>query len=341
MRPVNVLFSSVGRRVELIRAFRQAYGELGLCGNVIGLDNNPLAAALAHVDRPYVMPRVSSPDFLPTLARICRLEQVDLIFPLIDLEIPVLAQNQKVLAATGARVVVVDPAAAAIARDKWETYQFLRRQQITAPLSWLPGQQPPPSVRYPLFIKPRQSHSGLNAFPLDNARELEFFASYVPDPLIQEYLPGEEITSDVMCDWDGQVLAIVCRQRLRVRAGEVEQGVTIHSPAIIEACVQIARHLPAVGPLTVQCMMKDGVPHFTEINARLGGGIPLSFAAGAPLPRWLLSRAAGLPVDPPPLGQYQVGLYVSRFDDACFFTQQEGPTSSSPRAGSGYVAAAC
>jgi len=31
------------------------------------------------------------------------------------------------------------------------------------------------------------------------------------------------------------------------------------------ACAAIAEALRAIGPIRVQCMMKDGVPHFTEI----------------------------------------------------------------------------
>ena len=70
-------------------------------------------------------------------------------------------------------------------------------------------------------------------------------------------------------------------------------------------------------------MLKDGSPHFTEINARFGGGLPLGIAAGADSPRWLLARLAGLSVDIPPLGTYAQGLYMTRYDDSFFLTQDE------------------
>ncbi len=323
MTTVNVLFSSVGRRVELIRAFRRAYEQLPIGGNIIGMDIDPVAAAFDYTDRHYVVPRVTSPDFIPAVTQICRQEQVDLLFPLIDLEVPVLSQNQEAIAATGARAVVLSPQIAAITVDKWRAVQFFRKHGVPAPQSWLAGQLSPEEATYPLFIKPRQGHSRLNCFKIDNCRQLEFFSEYVPDGVVQEYLPGAEITTDVMCDLEGRMLAIVSRQRIQVRAGEVAEGVTVHDPAIIEACRTIASGLSAIGPLVVQCIMKEGVAHFTEVNARLGGGIPLSFAAGADLPRWLLSGAAGLPVQPPPLGQYQVGLYMSRFDESCFFREED------------------
>src|SRR5207249_1264001 len=101
----------------------------------------------------------------------------------------------------------------------------------------------------------------------------------------------------------------VSRRRLEVRWGEVAKGVTLWDEGIAAACTRIAQALPAVGPITVQCMMKDGVPHFIEINARLGGGFPLGIAAGADSPRWLLARCAGLELEIPPPGSYQSGLY--------------------------------
>jgi carbamoyl-phosphate synthase large subunit len=211
--------------------------------------------------------------------------------------------------------------------DKWRTVRFLRSIGVPTPQSWLPEQLDPARAPYPLFIKPRAGSAAQHTYKITNAQELAFFSRYVPDPIIQEFLPGPEITNDVICDLQGEVLAVVSRQRIEVRWGEVAKGVTVYDPAITDACVKIARALPAIGPITVQCMLKDGAPsedsapYFTEINARFGGGVPLGIAAGVASPRWLLARAAGLPVAIPPLGTYQHGLYLTRFDDAFFLTE--------------------
>jgi carbamoyl-phosphate synthase large subunit len=81
--------------------------------------------------------------------------------------------------------------------------------------------------------------------------------------------------------------------------------------------------LPAVGPITVQCMLKDERPYFTEINARLGGGVPLAIAAGVDVPALLLARAAGLPVQVPAPGAYTLGLHLVRFDDSFILTEAQ------------------
>ena len=123
--------------------------------------------------------------------------------------------------------------------------------------------------------------------------------------------------------WMGTLLGVVSRRRIEVRSGEVAKAVTVRHQAIIDGCARIASELPAVGPITVQCMMRGNVPCFTEINARFGGGVPLAIAAGLDLPLLLLSRCAGIPVSAPPLGTYQTDLHIIRFDESYFLTEQQ------------------
>jgi len=320
---LNILFTSVGRRVELLRAFRQAYADLGLSGNIVAVDIDPLAPALQEADRPYIVPRLSDPAYIPTLQQICRREQVHLIFPLIDPDILVLARHRQQLEAAGAFVVVISEEAATITADKWLTYQFFCQQGVPSPRSWLPEQIKDADIEYPVFIKPRFGSAGKQAFKVHNQREMAFFLDYVSDPIVQEYLPGPEITNDVICDFKGNILAVVSRQRIEVRWGEVAKGKTIYDSNVIQHCITIAKGVKAIGPITVQCILKNDQPYFTEVNARFGGGAPLGIRAGVKSPHWLLALAAGQDVEIPPLGTYQRGLYLTRYDDSFFLTEDE------------------
>jgi len=326
---INILFTSVGRRVELIRFFRRAYKDLDLEGRIVATDVDPLAPALHVVDRPYLVPRINESDYVPTLVKICRKENIDLIFPLVDPEIPILAHHRKTIETTNAKVVVVSNEAAETAGDKWLTYQFFRRQKIATPRSWLPDDLP--CSEFPLFIKPRFGSAAKHTFRVNNVDELKFFLRFVPEPIVQEYLPGPEITIDVVCDFDGDTLAIVQRQRIEVRWGEVAKGVTVYDERITDACLRIAAALPAKGPITAQCIMKDDIPCFTEINPRFGGGIPLGIKAGVNAPLLLLAKAASQSIDIPSLGSYKTGLYLTRFDDSFFLDEVDREKMESHR----------
>ena len=242
------------------------------------------------------------------------------MLPLIDPDIPVLARHRDNLRIVGARVAVLSPEAAAVTADKWHTMHFFRRLGLPTPRSWLPGQSKHLPGEYPIFIKPRDGSASERAFVARDEREYAFFIHYVRNAIAQEYLPGPELTTDVMCDLDGEILAAVSRQRIKVRSGEVEKGVTVCDPRVLDASAAIAKALGAIGPITVQCMMKNDTPYFTEVNARLGGGFPLGLAAGADSLRWLLAKTAGLPATIPPVGGYRTGVYMTRFDDSFFLT---------------------
>jgi carbamoyl-phosphate synthase large subunit len=311
-----MLFTSVGRRVELVRLFRAAYEGLGLSSNIVALDIDPLAPALGEADRPYLVPPLSDPSYIPTFLEICRRERPLRIFPLIDPDIPVLAAHRAEIEIAGASLAVVSARAAEVVSDKWKTGQFFKELGLSVPLTWLPEDINPSTMSYPLFIKPRAGSASQNSYTIQTEKDLSFFLTYIEDPIVQELLPGPEITTDVVCDVDSTLLAVVSRRRIEVRGGEVTKGVTIHNGAVLEGCKRIAEALPAVGPITVQCILKEGQPLFTEINARLGGGFPLSVAAGADTPRWLVARAAQIPMETLPIGSYESNVFMTRFDDS-------------------------
>ncbi len=321
---INILFTSVGRRVELIRAFRNAYEKLELEGNIIVTDISSLAPAIQEADKHYLVPRYSDDQYIPTLLKICKKEAIDLIFPLIDPDIPILAFHDELFKTINTKPVVVNSEASAKCDDKWKIYHFFKDLGINTPQSWLPvdldwNNLPP----FPLFIKPRHGSASSHTFPIRTKNELEFFTDYVPDPIIQEFLPGAEITNDVICSLDHKFLTMVSRQRIQVRGGEVVRGKTIINEDIISDCRLIAENLPTIGPITIQCIMNDGIPYFTEINARFGGGVPLGIAAGVNYPKILLANAANISIDVPSPRNYDEPLYLSRYDQSYYLTGDE------------------
>jgi carbamoyl-phosphate synthase large subunit len=310
---VNVLFTSVGRRVELVRAFRRAYEDLSLGGRIVAVDIDPLAPALREVDAFYMVPRCDDPAFIPAVAEVCKQEQISLLFPLIDPEIPVLARARDEL---GARAMVLPAEAAQTTADKVATAELFESIGVPTP------QRSPDT--FPVFIKPRFGSAGAHTHKAADREELEFWLARVPEPIVEEHLPGPEITTDVLCLDDGEVAAVCSRQRLEVRTGEVSKGVTVYDEAIAGHCVKIGEALGARGPITVQCLLdRSGEPRFTEVNARFAGGAPLGFAAGVDSPRWLLSHAAGLPLELPPLGSYELGLHMTRYDESFFIREED------------------
>lgn len=319
---MNVLFTSAGRRVALVRAFRRALDELELDGRLVGVDVDPLAAALQVTDESRTVPRFTSPDYVPAMLDICRDEDIDLLVPLNDHEMPVLVEHIDDFERLGVRPLVLGPDTYPFTEDKLATYRFFVDLGVPTPETWTPEEARRAGLEFPVFVKPRRGSSGKDAFLVRNQREFDFFSDYVDGPLVQVYVEGPEITSDILCDATGSVRSVVSRRRIEVRAGEVSKGTTVIDDEVIERCVQIAEGLKATCPITIQCMVRDGVALFTEINPRFGGGVPLALEAGAPLAKWLLALEAGIPISIPPLGSYRPGVFFTRFDEAFLLDEE-------------------
>jgi carbamoyl-phosphate synthase large subunit len=105
-----------------------------------------------------------------------------------------------------------------------------------------------------------------------------------------------------------------------VRAGEVAKAITVRSAELTELAEKLCAGLPGpYGALNVQVFVdsETGRLAVIELNARFGGGYPLSFAAGADFPLALVQEALGLPRTAA-LGGWQDGLVMLRYDAAVF-----------------------
>jgi carbamoyl-phosphate synthase large subunit len=326
---LQVLFTSAGRRVELLRAFKKAYGVLQMHGDITATDVNPLAPALRVADHAVLVPPIDHPDYEDTIVDLCRRREIDVVFPLIDPDVPALAALAARLAESGTHVATIPLASVDVIQDKWQTRCLFQKLSLQTPRTWLPNDAELDRSAFPLVVKPRNGSASTNVFVVRNAEELNFFKKYVPHAIVQEFLPGPEVTSDLICNAEGDVMSVVSRKRIEARSGEVMKGVTCIDAGIIDACCRIAKALRAKGPITVQGLYNGDVFHFTEVNARLGGGVPLAIAAGARVAEWLLASAAGIPVEVPPLGAYESGVFLTRFDDSFFLTTEPNGTLQS------------
>jgi len=282
-----------------------------------------VAPAFQEVDESRLVPRFADREYRSAIQKVCRELDIDVVYPLNDGEINRLVKFRCEMESAGTHVAVLDSAQVAICDDKWKTFHFFRQLGLPAPASWLPADLPAAREReFPLFIKPRRGSAGEGTFRINNETQLEFFCEYVDDPIVQEYLPGPEITTDVVCSLKGEVLATVSRRRISIRGGEAIKSVTVFDERVDQGCRKIAQNINACGPLTIQCMMKEGVPHFIEINARLGGGVPLAMAADVDVPALLLADLAG--VDSSHLNRNAtLGLYMTRCDESFFLMEQQ------------------
>ena len=308
----RILFTGVGRRVELIQAFRNAALVLNKELKIYGADMAGTAPALAYCDYTRQVVAIKDSSYIDNLLRICADDHIDLLIPTIDTDLLTLSENKDRFEAVGTQVMVSAPDKIRICRDKNNTSQFFVDCGLHAPMpvnDWKAYRS-----GYPAFIKPKDGSSSINAFKVENAEELEVYAGQVEDYIVQPFVSGHEYTIDIFCDWEGEPISIVPRERLQVRAGEVLKTRIELDPVMIEESRALCRAFKPCGPMTVQLIRDDsGMDWFIEINPRFGGGAPLSMKAGARSAETILKL-----LDGEDIGEQMVsdGNVYSRFDQS-------------------------
>lgn len=310
----NILILSAGRRVELVKCFQNARDRLNLRGKVVAADIVESAPALRFADESIIIPKIKSENYIDALISTCKEKEIALIVPTIDTELEILAKSkEKIEKNSQARVLVSDYASTAACCNKIETVRVLEKHGFGYPQVITESDLKNKTYNFPLFIKPQDGSSSINAFKIKTERELRFFLDYIDKPIVQECVSGSEYTVDCFCDFDGQVITVVPRIRLATRGGEVLKGKIDKNAAIVADVKRLLQTIGFIGQITVQCFLcDDGSIKYIEINPRFGGGAPMSIAVGADscekLYRLLLGEKLNYNED------YEDGVVFSRFD---------------------------
>jgi carbamoyl-phosphate synthase large subunit len=100
----------------------------------------------------------------------------------------------------------------------------------------------------------------------------------------------DEYTIDAYYDRDGALRCLVPRKRLEVRGGEISKGIALRGKTYDYLLPRLTSVTGARGCLTFQFFASKTEDRWvaSELNARFGGGIPLTYGAGANYPEWLL-----------------------------------------------------
>ncbi len=325
MTELTVLLSCAGRRVELGEIFaKSGY-------RVISADADHTAPTLYTTNKGLLLPSVSTaPDaYTQCLLSIVGDEAIDVVVPLIDPELPVLARMQDALRAIGCMANISSVPSVDAASDKAATASVFRQSGLKAPQTEViegvlerDAETVSGFQTWPAVLKPRHGSAGKGIIRVPSREvALNTLALQRPtDYVLQQEITGDEITMDMFGDGSGRVVSVVQRQRLKIRGGEVERGVTVKIPQLFEDAIALAAVFRPYGVINVQCFYDahTGERWYTEINARFGGGYPLAYAAGADFPRYLAGLVHRETLTSLVGSDYSEGLCMMRYDHAVY-----------------------
>jgi predicted ATP-grasp superfamily ATP-dependent carboligase len=164
--------------------------------------------------------------------------------------------------------------------------------------------------KFPVVVKPIHSAVWVRGVGARGTASFAFSRSDVEEridavqsemreaPLIQEYIQGEELGFEAICE-NGRVIASLAHRRIRSLSptgGAAVVKETIDAPPMIrKASEELLKALSWTGVAMLE-FKRDrttGVYYLLEINPRFWGSLPLAIRAGLPFPRLYMALAHG------------------------------------------------
>ena len=318
MRDVTVLITACGNvYMPGTAASIKNNGERNV--RLIGADMNHDDTILQMFDQYYQVPRGDDPSYADAILDICIKEKVDVVIPIMSVELETLAKNADRFAAAGVALSVSDLEPLRIANDKLALLKFMQENGIptarfcevncvadvdkaleevgipvvfkTTEGSGSRGMRiiDPCKSRFDILFheKPTSAYVTLQDFK-ETLQE-----GQMPQMLAMEYLPGHEYTVDMLCD-HGKVLYSLCRRGLNVQTSIILDGIVEDKPEITGLCNQVAEKLKLTGNIGFDVKERaDGTPVIMECNPRATAGVSEFAASGVNLLYLNIKRCLG------------------------------------------------
>lgn len=216
MEAKKVLVTGIGGNVGqgIIRNIKSSFPDI----IIIGVDIANFTPGNYLCDKTYQVPYSFDDNYIPTIQEIVAIEKVDLIIPSTDYEIYYLSLNHSKI---NAKVVASDASVAKLYLDKYETFLYHHKNNISFAKSWLPEDYDLSEKE--IIAKPREGRGsrGILINP-ENPKELP--KGYMIQPLVK----GKEITTAVYVTKENKLHGIFTMER------ELTNGTTSKSKVLFQ-----------------------------------------------------------------------------------------------------------
>ena len=247
--------------------------------NVIAADMSPLASGLYGGDTAILVPAASAENYFEVISQICVENHINYYFPGTDVELLKAADfSSRLYQICQTETAICPKEVIEIADDKYSTYKFLTDNGFDAPNTSFPNDIDLTNLQYPIIVKPRIGCRSIGVYKVNNVHEAKSAIDSVEEPIIQEYLDGDEFTCTVVAVKDN-ISDVLCLKR-DLRAGDTYRAFPEKNYAIESYVKALALKLGIYGSCNFQLRLDHGIPKLFEINSRFSGTTPFCAQLG-------------------------------------------------------------
>lgn len=304
----TIMISGIGTSTS--QNFVKALADSGI--KTIGLDFDPINAGRFIVDEFDTVPAAQDPAFIPVLEKLIDKYSPDLYVPIIDYEFPILGRNPLSIKTTLPSLETI-----LLCGDKGASIDAF----VSA------GVLSPPRIAandpiWPKMVRPQfEGRASLGAMKVNTLNEWTLAAGKLSCPITTVYKRGTEITVDVLCDTDSNVIAYASRERVDVKSGVAYKSRLYHDTMLDQQVQNICkrfrlRYLNCMQAIRIDTTNTLDDRSFDrqqywwfEVNPRFGGGSVATTMAGLNLPKLLIKMLDYRVIEPKEL-IYRDGVSV-------------------------------
>lgn len=315
---MNILILSVGTRNKIVQYFKEV---LDGSGNVVVTDMSDLAPAIYDADKYYIVPRMTSPDYLGTVLDICRKEQITGVLSLIDPELSLLAKYKEKFENVGTKVIGSSYELCEMCLDKFQMYNWLITHNYKCAKSYINKDLfykdfEAGKISFPVFVKPTRGSASIAVSKVYDRETIELLFKYNDGLMIQEFLNGQEIGADVYIDMiSGEVVSIFTKKKIKMRSGETDKAVSFKDEKLLKLITYFVGEADFRGQIDIDIFEIEGVYYISEVNPRFGGGYPHAYESGADHIKLILNNLQGRSNECVIGENYEVGSYMMKYNE--------------------------
>jgi carbamoyl-phosphate synthase large subunit len=238
----------------------------------------------------YILPSIYENGWLEALNNLCVKLKIDYIFPAYDDIIVALSEKKDQL---HAKIISSPPLTCKITRSKSETYRYLA-DKIRVPTLY---DSPNQVTKFPVLVKPDKGQGSFGVTKVVDITTLKNSLATILDPIICEYLPGEEYTVDCFSDREKGLLFSGARSRRRIRNGISVNTITEHLPELNQMAQEISQAISLWGAWFFQVKRaENGEFALLEIAPRIAGSMSVHRVTGVNFPLLSIFEAERRPI---------------------------------------------
>jgi len=291
-KELNILVTGCGG--DIGQSIGKILLEWSFTKNLYGIDISEKNAAQFIYPNFSVGVRFTHPDYLHLLEQFIEKNKIDLIIPIAEPELRFFSEKNILDKIGEAKIIAASPLALEIGFDKFKTSQFLKKEDLPFPETFL-AKDIKTIDSFPVILKSKTGSGSKDIHLINSMDEFLFYTrKNREDYVVQEFITeaNGEYTCGLFRSSMGETRSLIFKRELL--GGYSSYGEVVENSAITNLLEKLAVKLNLVGSINVQLRVAENLPKIFEINPRFSSTVLFRHLFGFEDLIWSLEDALGL-----------------------------------------------